>query len=66
MLYPYILWSDGSQMTVGGHKFHRVNISPANWPLHLMRSKQGHKLLALLPVVPSSGGEHKCGTLLFD
>lgn len=51
ILYPYLLWSDGSQLTVCGTKFHVVNIAPANWPLQRLRSKKGHRRLALLPVV---------------
>ena len=50
VLFPYLLWSDGSQLTIGGVRFHRVNISPANVPLHILRSKKGQKLVALLPV----------------
>ena len=51
-LFPFVLWSDGSQLKIiGGVKFHNVNISPANWPLHLMRSKKGYRRLGMLPVV---------------
>ena len=46
----------GSQLTIGGSRFHAVNIVPANWPLHLMRSRMGSKRLALLPVVAAEDG----------
>ena len=56
IIYPFMLWSDGSQLNIGGVKFHAVLIMPANWPLPHLRSKKGYRRLALLPVVdPTSG-----------
>ena len=56
VLFPYLLWSDGSQLTNDGKRFHPVNIVPANWPLELMRGQSAQKLLALMPVVESAHG----------
>ncbi len=41
VLCPYLLWSDGSQLTIGDVPFHAVNIMPANWPLQHMRKTKG-------------------------
>ena len=56
VMYPYLLWSDGSKMKVGESSFHFVNIVPANQPLKHMRSKRGSRRLARLPVVDTDLG----------
>ena len=56
-LYPeafvlgLLLYSDATEVTRKGHKFHPLNLYIANFRLDALRSARGYRRLALLPIL---------------
>ena len=50
-VFPYLLYSDGACVRLGGHTFHVLNIISAAGSIGEARSRQGYARIALLPKV---------------
>ena len=50
-ILPYLLYSDGACVRLGGHSFHALNVISAAGSITEARSRQGYARIALLPIV---------------
>lgn len=56
-LYPHafvlgwLLYSDATEVTRKGHKFHPLNLYIANFRLDALKSARGYRRIALLPIL---------------
>lgn len=51
---PYIMFSDGTEMSNGTSKFHPVYLWVASYPLEIMRQSSSYRLVALIPVLDAA------------
>ena len=73
-IFPYLFYSDGACVRLGGHTFHVLNIISAAGSIGEARSCQGYARIALLPKVTrkhlglpkklSSADQERCAPLI--